>query len=389
VLPSVFGGIFELAAVLQGDTFATTVVPFAASFAALLVPTTLMGGTLPLLSRYVAGYDTARGISIGLLYSLNTVGALTGAALTGFLLLRVLGIETTTFVATAANFAICALGLVLARRWPQRDPPALQPIAVSPQETKQPDLMRAVVCVFFVNGLAGLGLQLLWTRAFALFGTNTTYAFTIILTTYLFGIAAGSGMLSAILTRLKRPVATLALLQVLTGWVAALTPIALSTFGLDLLQAFEAGGGVVLYSLLLASLLMLPATLLMGACFPLVAQVIAGEGGGVGSRVGGAYALNTLGGVGGSLLAGFVPAHHRDRALNPPLRGLAHPLRALPRLPLCRPCRPSAGRTGRRTVPLPCILCVRPLPRDARATSRTPARLLPRGREDHGWSHQQ
>jgi spermidine synthase len=305
ILPWAFGGILGLAASLPGDSWLATPLPFAASFAALLVPTTLMGGTLPLLSRYVSAYDTARGMSIGLLYSLNTVGALLGAALTGFVLVRMLGIQTTTHVAAGANFAICVAGLALARLWPQRALPAT-PEAPAATASDDAGLRGPVIAVYCVNGLAGLALQLLWTRAFALLGTNTTYAFTIIVTTYLLGLALGSGLLSSLLPRLGQPVAWLALLQTLTGLVAALTPLCLATFGLDVVEGFAPVGGLVLSSGLLAALLMLPATLLMGACFPLVAQVVAGGGQGVGSRVGHAYALNTLGGVAGSLLAGFA-----------------------------------------------------------------------------------
>jgi len=301
---------------------ATKWLPFVASFVVLLVPTTLMGGTLPILSRYVASFRGSRGALIGALYSFNTIGAIVGTALTGFVLIRLLGIRSATHLAAAGNMLILVIALILARIWPgdrvteaSEEEPAI--------EAEPARLLGAVTLVYFVNGLAGLAFELLWTRAIVLFTTNTIYAFTVILTTFLLGLGIGSSAMSTFVSRIRRPHALLGGLQCLIAIMAAITPFVLSRIGLGLFRWAEDAArplglaGEVVSAYAVAVLFMLPATLLMGASFPLVARIVAGATDRVGRAVGRVYALNTVGAVLGSLLSAFVllPAIGVERSI--------------------------------------------------------------------------
>ncbi|MGE4653354.1 MAG: fused MFS/spermidine synthase, partial [Myxococcota bacterium] len=318
ILPTLFEFVSQVSATrLHAPVDASNWFPFGASLLLILVPTTLMGGTLPVLGRYVASFSLPRGSSLGLLYAANTFGAVVGTLATGFFLVRTIGVANSTFLAAALNLAVAAASFGLARAWqttatatgeavPVRNEPAIQ--------SPPPDgsMRRAVLLLYFVNGFSGLGLQILWTRAFSLFGTNTTYAFTVVLTTFLLGLAGGSVLGSTLASGRQARPGLLAALQSLLALVAAITPACLGLVGVDLFSGVEekfaaiGQAGKILSACVIAGLFMLPATVLMGACFPLVAQILAGSTDRVGRVLGRAYALNTLGAVAGSLIAAFV-----------------------------------------------------------------------------------
>src|SRR6185312_6671245 len=82
----------------------------------LLIPTTLMGGTLPVLTRAFMGEDRARlRPSLGRLYGLNTLGAVAGTALAGFFLIEFVGVRASLWLTAALNLALGAAALRLAR----------------------------------------------------------------------------------------------------------------------------------------------------------------------------------------------------------------------------------------------------------------------------------
>lgn len=109
---------------------------------------------------FVAGFATSRGLSIGVLYSVNTVGAVIGAAAAGFILIRALGIQNATFLAAAGNGLIFILAWLFSRRWPQ---PSLAPARIG-EAAEVGDhhlrLLKAVILVYVVNGIVGLALSL-------------------------------------------------------------------------------------------------------------------------------------------------------------------------------------------------------------------------------------
>ena len=72
----------------------------------LIIPTTLMGATLPILSRYYSDRKDRLGLTIGTLYAINTLGGILGAFLSGFFLLPALGVRITTFFAASLNLLI-------------------------------------------------------------------------------------------------------------------------------------------------------------------------------------------------------------------------------------------------------------------------------------------
>lgn len=286
---------------------------FTFSLAALLVPATLMGATLPILGRAVARSDRAGG-AVGLLYALNTLGAVAGAAASGFVLIPALGVRATIAVGAAINLAIAATCLALGRRAgaPESERPA--PAAVAAGAPAEPALTararRAVLAAALLSGLAALSYEVAWTRALALVFGSSVYAFSMMLTAFILGLGSGSLVAARLVERLTDPLRWLARAQAGAGLGAlAVVPLlgALPLLVTPLLVRFGASfAALSAVEFALTLLVMFVPTFLMGASFPLATRLLTAGGAEVGRAVGQLYAWNTLGSIAGSVLAGFA-----------------------------------------------------------------------------------
>jgi len=149
---------------------------------------------------------------IGLLYGINTLGAVIGVIGTGFLLLPRLGYTGTIGVAVAVNLTVAAGAFYLSRRLegsptpvPVVDGPAVDgPAAdIAPARPRiSSDELNTIVALAF-TGFAAMALQVAWTRTLALVLGPSVYAFSIMLATFLVGLALGSLLFSWILEKWK------------------------------------------------------------------------------------------------------------------------------------------------------------------------------------------
>ena len=274
---------------------------FVASAALLALPTTLMGATLPLLSRFTTQRLERMGRDLGRLYALNTLGAALGAALTGFLLVPSLGVQTTLWAAAGANLLIGALAFVLA------DAPATRPPADEPA-SRRGDL--AALWALGLTGFASMIYEVSWTRTLSLLIGSSVYAFTLMLVAFICGLGLGSLVLAGWIDRRARLLGTLALLQLAVGLTALLVE---PLFGLlplvvvELVNRYAGSFGLLhLSEFLLAFGLMFLPTFAAGGIFPAAAKLYTRHLATVGKSVGDAYAANTLGAVLGAFAGGFL-----------------------------------------------------------------------------------
>ena len=276
----------------------------------LLAPTTCMGATLPLLGRFVTTRLGSAGDRIGLLYGVNTFGAVAGIALAGFLLLPAWGLWKTTVFAAVCNVALglAAIGL---SRWhgeTSQPPPIEQDI---PQRTPH---KVPVMLVAMMTGFAALVYEVSWFRLMGLILGGSTYAFSVMLLAFLTGIATGGwagGSLADRLLERYGPSGPLKGLAVVQAGIAVLTYLMMFAYEelpFLFLQLYEAsdGGHFWVGKVLLASLVMTPPALLMGASFPLMVRAVVGDNEQLGKPVGQVYGANTLGSILGAFLGGFV-----------------------------------------------------------------------------------
>ncbi len=290
---------------------------FLATFALLLVPTTLMGATLPVLVAW--GTEKADlGRVLGTLYAINTAGAVAGTLLAGFVLLPAIGLSRTALAAGTLSLLVGLVMALLARglrpaalraqtraQAPVRNRPGRAPLASIP--VYRPHLL---LVLFALAGAVSLSTQIAWTRLGAILLGSSVYSFTLVLATFLIGIAAGSALIVPVLARRGPSWQLFALLQ----WLAAAGILYCSIRIVDapwnlLSDVVSARGRVgwlwVRESLLLAGF-MLPACLAFGATFPVATRLSVFEGDAPARTTGRAYGWNTLGTITGSLLTGFL-----------------------------------------------------------------------------------
>ena len=268
----------------------------------LLIPTTLMGGTLPLLTRHLTRQTALLGRNLGLLYGLNTWGAVLGCAAAGFVLIASLGVRATTWVAVAITLLVGLAAIVLSRHStaPEISAP-VQDEATQTGDTYPAWFLRLLLVLLVVAGLTGMAYEVLWTRVLTFLTGTTTYAFTIMLTTYLCGLALGGVMTAWFVDRTRRLVEILGALQTLIALIV-LASLAATPAILKLLNGFLFRQDVMQYGdlfsfiVLLATLSLIfifPGALLMGMTFPVAAKIYTVSRGRTGSGVGVSYFADT------------------------------------------------------------------------------------------------
>lgn len=296
-----------LARALGLSFLAFSLAQFALVLLIFLPPTTLMGATLPILSRVFATDAGAVGRRVGLLYALNTLGAVVGTALAGYVLLPALGMRATLWLAAAVNLMVGA-AIVLADRHLAgvAGPPSPSPTAADVPVAPAASLIALGLAV---AGAASMIYEVAWTRALSLVIGSSTYAFTAMLLAFLLGLALGSALFSRLFgTRALGPAAfgavqvgvAVAALGILPLF-ERLPDIVIRALAVSLSPAF-----VLVVEVALAVATMLAPTLLIGAGFPCAVQAAARGTTRVGVDVGRLYALNTLGAIAGTIVAGFA-----------------------------------------------------------------------------------
>jgi spermidine synthase len=276
-------------------------------FVMVALPAILMGGTLPALVCAVAPAGKAIGRASGNLYAANTAGAIAGALAATFLLVAFLGVRGSATVAAVLNLVAAGLAIVADRRMNPRD-------AVKASSAKGSPRVSLALGLYALAGGVALGYEVVWTQAIVQFLSTRAYAFTVVLATYLIGLFLGSLIWSRFADRIRRPwlvfgcliaaagVSALLLLVSIGPWL----PAAQSALGR---VVFEATGSELArmcarFALASAVVVLLP-TILLGAAFP-VAVRLAGGAARIGRDLGAVLALNTAGGIAGTLLTGFV-----------------------------------------------------------------------------------
>jgi len=292
-------------------------VQFAIVFSLLLVPTTLMGGTLPVLSQALARSETGLGRTIGALYAVNTLGALVGVALAGYVVIPALGNRISIAVAAMANLAVGCAALAYARGRRGATVVRAPGSGVPPKQADPPplagDTPRAAawgtVAALGLSGAVSMIYEVAWTRALALVIGSSTYAFTAMLISFLLGIAGGSALYSWLWGKRAASPATFAALQVAIALAAAMTLVLFERLPAVFLSGLgwsDSPGFVQLLQVVVSVIALLPATLAIGATFPCAVAAVAGPAERAGRTVGYVYAVNTLGAIAGTVLAGFL-----------------------------------------------------------------------------------
>jgi spermidine synthase len=283
--------------------------------AVLIVPTVLMGATLPILGKYYSARQDRLGLTLGGLYAVNTLGGILGAFFSGFFLLPAFGVRTTIFLAAALNLLIGLIVLLAARKGGvgEKAAPASEILLIPPSppsEKLSSGTLGIVLLAFALSGFASLVYEITWSRVLAMILDSSTYAFTIMLVTFLTGIALGSFFMSRVVDRLTRPLLAFILLESAVGASAFAGLFLFPELPYLFVLFYRSFSGslplIFLAKLLLAAGVMILPTFLIGALFPLVVKMYTTNLNRVGQSIGKVYSLNTIGCILGSFGGGFI-----------------------------------------------------------------------------------
>jgi len=272
------------------------------AFASLLIPTIFMGGTLPVLAAHFAKYDSGFGKNFSLLYGLNTLGAVLGVLMSGFVTIGSFGEWQTITIGVILNMTAAVVGLRISRETGcpaerRLDNNVEEISASSPAKeiSRYGNFIRNIALVaIFVSGFTSLAYEVIWSRQLIPFLGTSIYAFSAMLAVFLLGLTAGSLFISIFVDRLRKPLAAFGALESAIGIVAIINPYLLYFLG------FNAGTRAVL-----PVALIFPLTFFFGAIFPIATVCYVKNAGTSASCVGRLYLYNTAGNVIGSLATGF------------------------------------------------------------------------------------
>jgi spermidine synthase len=300
----------------------------------LIWPTTLMGGTLPLLTRFVSSRPEKLGGQLSFLYGFNTLGAVVGTAAAGFWLLRFYSVSTTLYIAILINSLIGILSIVIAPKAsiaPDRltmgpNYADLNGVgktlhqAATPSELEIRFPFRVVFLGIGISGFCALGYEVLWTRILTLTIGTSVYGFTIMLVAFLTGIAFGSktyGLLQKLLPSkamgTKNQIVGFGLVQgsigvcalVITYYVRDLPVNSINLYEFFVGRGFEVFAARQWANLTLAFSYMVVPAFFMGLAFPIAGSVNAIYRKKAGHAIGDVLAVNTVGAIFGSAVSGY------------------------------------------------------------------------------------
>ena len=266
------------------------------AFLLVLIPTVLMGGTLPFLVAHFVRVSGNVGSAVGMLYCVNTLGSAFACMLCARFLMNAMGESGSVSVAAALNIAVGLTAFLLAFGTPQR-----QREATEASEERAPEgKLLAFPVALLLAGLCGfisLSYEIVWYRAYSFVTATRASAFALLLAAYLEGIAVGSLFSKAMCMRVAMKTDTR--LRMVGGLVMAAN---LCGFLVVPLMA-----RIVQHVHYLMSLPMVAVSAgLLGALFPLTTHLAVAPDGRAGSRTSLLYLANIIGSTGGTALVGFV-----------------------------------------------------------------------------------
>jgi spermidine synthase len=295
-------------------------------FLFLSIPTTLMGMTLPVLMKIFNRYAGNFLQSISFLYFINTIGAAVGALFASYIVITFFGLDTAIYTAAAIN---TCLAFVILWTGTFRNPAAQTENISVESHPEDNSLGKIAWLLVLVAGFLAIGYEIVWFRVIGILVKDSPYAFSSILSVYLFGIAIGSYYIKKYLGRNRKTsrrslyfslqvLLSVSVSVIFLGYyyltkyspLGDLTRLSFAGDVHPLLPDFSAAAIQSIYLTLDVFFwpmvfVFLP-TLIMGASLPLISSLALNDPRKEGRTVGTVYFFNTLGNLLGGLATGFV-----------------------------------------------------------------------------------
>jgi len=280
----------------------------------IFLPTVLMGATFPMLVKFVTRSLAELKGRVSALYAINSAGAVVGCLIADFWAIPTIGLDATVYLGAFLNLVAGVVSLLISRAVGEGTLP--QETVAEPVLTKEIKFSREDVnLAIFGIGLSGFVAMLyevVWTRILALALGSSTHAFSLMLTTFIFGIAVGAYLIYR-MPNLKNSLRAF-------GWaeLALAGTLLVSMFFYHLLPYwFVRAASVIvrhpdtyiLYGIIQGFIcfgVMLIPSICLGMTLPLVSKAVSEEMASTGRSVGKVFAVNTLGTVFGTVITGIV-----------------------------------------------------------------------------------
>jgi len=293
----------------------------------LLLPTTLMGATLPFILKQIGEYAPPHKC-FGHIYGFNTLGAVFGSLAAAFVGFGYLGIYRTIIAAVLINCVIGLLSFIVSLCLPRFTKPESKcslPLdadlssSIKTNTSSENHISLGLVCLLaFSSGYSSLTFEVVWVKLLCIYNSSLTYAFTVMISTFLLGLGLGSLIYEKLIEKKDKStpdrLLRFANLQYLTAIASSGCLIGIPVCLLLSMRVYRSHGNILtdpfhtLQILFLNSIIciLLPATL-MGTLFPILGTMAASSGQRrFASRVGIVYAVNTLGCILGSIISGLI-----------------------------------------------------------------------------------
>lgn len=264
----------------------------------LFIPTACMGATLPILAKGLVQKTQEIGSRIGWLYALNTFGAVAGTLTAAFLLIPALGLWNSSFIGVALNLTVAVLGWSAARNSERTNLPSA---GLDPPEEESPAVSpRLVLTVMLLSGAIAFVYEILWSRLLAHVLGGSFYSFATMLASFLLGIAVGGLIGSRLARNNLGSCYWLAAFQIATGLLTALILALVSS------DRIGDSSATIFAQATICILVLTPATICLGATFPLGVRCLSTSPRSAGPASGRLYAWNTVGAIVGAVAAGLL-----------------------------------------------------------------------------------
>ncbi|MBF8294053.1 MAG: spermine/spermidine synthase family protein [Bacteroidetes bacterium] len=298
---------------LPSDGTAVLFLKFLTSVVLLLFPTILMGGTLPVLVRFISHSVEESGKNVATLYFLNSFGAVMGSLLCGFFLVPMAGLQATVISAGIINIVIAGIAFLLGARTYAELAGGTETVS-EPESQPSTDLqVFLAVGVAGFSGLAAMIYEVAWVRLLIHVLGSSTYSYTLMLVAFISGITLGSWLVAVFIGRIRNLFGALALCQLGVGISMALTlplygriPYLFWHLGAILTPSEATYPIFLILQFVICFMIMIIPTIFLGMSLPLASRIATRSVVVLGRTVGTVFTVNTVGTVIGSLAAGLV-----------------------------------------------------------------------------------
>lgn len=297
---------------LPSDGGFTLFVKLIISAAGILIPTILMGGTLPVLVKYFSARINQVGKNVAIFYFINSLGAVIGTLIAGFYLLQFFGLRNTTYIGAGMDLAIGVVCLLLSYKIDSTSDAKNEKKEWKERFTLKKIQFKIVLLIAGISGLSAMIYEIVWLRLLIPILSSSTYSFSVILAVFISGITIGSYIVYRIIDRIKNPYRFLGYCQmgiVITillsmPFYERLPYYIWSAIG-DPATSSASYSFYIFIQFFFVFLLIITPTIFMGMTLPIASRLCVTEVKNTGKVIGKVFAINTLGTVIGSLAAGL------------------------------------------------------------------------------------